>query len=279
MRRRDLLIGASAAWWLRPASAQPVERRLRRVALLAAGNPRSSPQWVAFDARLRELGYVEGRNLETIFLSGEGRPERFAAVATELIRARPEALVAAGPDQLLRAARDAANGLPMIMVAVDADPVAAGLIQSLARPGGNVTGIAFTQPELAAKRLELLKETLPAVTQIGMLWDTLTGDQLKPVADTAGKLGVALVPIELTRPSYDLEGAFATARQGGLGGLLISLTPDIFRQRARVAALALEHRMPAIYPLREFVEIGGLMSYGVNFPAQWRRAAEYSTGC
>jgi putative tryptophan/tyrosine transport system substrate-binding protein len=277
VRRRDLLIftGALGTGRTRLAHAQQGQPRPYRVALLSAGNPRSSPQWVAFDERMRALGYIEGQNIQTEFRNGEGRPDRFAGAAAELMLFQPDVVVAAGPELVLRAARDAANGLPLVIIAVDADPIASGLAASLGRPGGNVTGISFRQTELAAKRLELLKEALPAIQRVAVLWDVFAADQHQSLRDAAAALSISMILIELRDAPYDIKAAFARARDAGVHAVLVSLSPDIFRQREHVVRIAFENGLPAVFPLREFTEAGGLMSFGVSFPAQWRRAAEY----
>ena len=145
--------------------AQP-PRKVARVGMISGANPRSAPYWVAFDQRPHELGYVEGHNLATAFCNPEGRGERFPECAAALVRFQPDVIVASGPEASIRAVQHATSTLPIVMVAIDYDPIALGYVAGLARPGGNITGVVSQQVELAAKRLELLKEVLPPVTRV-----------------------------------------------------------------------------------------------------------------
>jgi putative ABC transport system substrate-binding protein len=193
-----------------------------------------------------------------------------------LVRLKPDLIVAAGPEPLFAAVRQATRTIPVVMVSVDFDPVATGYIASLARPGGNLTGVTFRQAELAAKRLELLKETVPGLARVAVVWDTFSHDQMQSVSAAAAALKLQLHPIEFRDTPYDFEGALGAAARDGAGAVLSALSPEMFRERARLARAALDHRLPAAFPLREFADEGGLMSFGVNFPDQWRRAAEYA---
>ena len=206
MNRRDFLAGvlAAVALGLVVPSSHAAEQQdnIRRIGVFAAASPRSAPQYVAFEQRLRELGYVEGRNLAIEFRTAEGRAERMPELAAELVQLAPDLIVAVGSQPLIGALQQASHGrVPIVMVAVDFDPVAAGFVASLARPSGNITGVFFRQPELAAKRLELLRELVPEAAPIAVLWDAFTTEQLTSVEAAAGALGVQLQPIQLaTRP-------------------------------------------------------------------------------
>lgn len=271
MRRCAVLVALLALF----AASAAAQDKAWRVGLLAAGNPRTSPQWVAFDERLRELGYVEGRNIRTEFRDGEGRADRFAVHAADLVGRRPDLIVVAGPEALFAAVRQATATLSIVMIAVDFDPVAAGYVASLARPGGNFTGLTLRQTEVAAKRLELLKEMVPGLARVAVLGDAFSRDQVKAVADAASALNLQLHAVEFSSAPYDFESALRDAVRAGAGAALVSLSPEIFRERARIASIALDQRLPTTFPLREFAAEGGLMSFGVNFPRQWRRAAEF----
>lgn len=270
--RWDALFVAVLVLLSEPALAQ---EKSWRVGLLAAGNPRSAPQWVAFDARLRELGYVEGRKIVTEFRNGEGRVDRFAAHAAELVGLKPDLIVAAGPEPLFAALRRQTRTIPIVMLSVDFDPLAAGYISSLARPGGNLTGLTLRQTELAAKRLELLKEAVPRLNTVAVLWDAFSRDQMESMTAAAAALGLPVHAIELRETPYDFAGLLQAAIRDGVGAALSALSPELFRKRARLALVARELSLPTTLPLREFAEEGGLMSFGVSFPDQWRRAAEY----
>ena len=176
--------------------AQPPSK-VARVGLLSAGSPRSARQWVALDQRLRELGYVEGHTLETAFRNPEGRVERFSAFAVELIHFQPDVIVAAGPETSLRAVKQATSTIPIVMIAIDYDPMALGYVAGLARPGGNITGVSFQQIELTGKRLELLKDALPGITRVAVFWDTFTTDQLGEAVAAARVLGVQLQELKV----------------------------------------------------------------------------------
>ena len=280
MSRRGLIAGILAAVALGLVAASPraagQQEKIHRVGVFAAASPRSAPQYAAFEQRLRELGFVEGRNLAVEFRTAEGRAERIPELAAEFVRLRPDLIVAVGPESLVRAVQQATRGtIPIVMVAVDFDPVAAGVVASLARPGGSITGVFFRQPELAAKRLELLKEVVPDAARVAIFWDEFTTEQLKSAEAAAGALAVQVEPIELRDAPYDFDGAFAAASRAGAGAVLTPMSPAIFRDRTRAADAALRSRIPAMFASRELAEAGGLVAYGANLAEQVRRAATY----
>jgi putative ABC transport system substrate-binding protein len=249
--------------------------KVARVGLLSAVSPRSARQWVAFDQRLHELGSVEGHTLETTFCNAEGREERFPACAAELVRWQPDVIVAVGPEASLRAVQHATSTIPIVMIAIDYDPMALGYVAGLVRPGGTITGVYFQQIELSGKRLELLKETLPGVTRVAVFWDIFGAHQFRETEAAARVVGVQVQALELREPSYDFESAFRAALQGRAEALLVLVSPVFFRERARIADLALTHRLPTMFGFREWAEAGGLMAYGVNLSDLFRRAAMY----
>ena len=249
--------------------------KVSRISVLSSGNPRSAPQWRAFDQRLHELGYMEGYNLESVFHNAEGRAERFATVATALVQRQPDVLVAAGTEAMIRAATHATKTIPIVMVAIAFDPLARGYVTSLAKPGGNLTGMVFRQPELTGKRLQLLKEVLPDVSRVAVFWDRFGAGQLREAEAAAPLVGIQLYPVELREPPYDFERAFTTVAEKGAWALLGFASPVFFLERARLLALAQRHRLPTIYPLREYAEVGALLAYGASFAAIFRRAADY----
>jgi putative ABC transport system substrate-binding protein len=266
----------------RDAAGQP--ERAYRIGVLAAGSPRSQDFYQAFYGRLRELGYEEGRNLSIDHRSAEDRAERAPEIAAELLRAGagpPDLIVAVGPEWALRAAVRATgdsghDALPIVVVAIDYDPVARGYIAGLARPGGRITGVVFRQVELAAKRLQLLTEAVPGAARVAVLWDGASADQLQATQSAAGPLALQLQPIELgDAPPYDFDRALDAAAREGAAAVLSSVSPAIFRGRERLASAAQRHRLPAMYAARQFAEAGGLMAYGANFAEQMRRAAAY----
>jgi putative ABC transport system substrate-binding protein len=192
------------------------------------------------------------------------------------VRLPVDVLVASGPEAALRAAKDATSTLPIVMIAIDYDPIARGYIAGLPRPGGNITGLLLQQLELTGKRLELLKEAVPQLRRVAVLWDEPSADQWHAAATAARELGVPVQSLELHRPpDYDLTGALRAAAQEHADALLVLMSPVLFRHRAHIAALAAQHRLPTMFGVREFVEAGGLMSYGANLSHMIRRAADY----
>ena len=246
-----------------------------RVGMLNTGQPRSASFVQAFEHRLRELGYVEGQNLVFAFRTAEGQAERLPDLAVALVPLNLDVLVVTGPEAALRAAQQATSTLPIIVVAIDFDPIARGYIAGLARPGGNITGLFFQQFELTGKRLEFLKYALPELRRVAVFWDMFSADQL-PVAEAAARgVGVQLQPIELRQPPYDYPSAFRAAAVGRVEAVLPLTSPVFFRERDHLLALLGTHRLPAIFSHREFVDAGGLMAYGPSFEEMWRRAADY----
>jgi ABC-type uncharacterized transport system substrate-binding protein len=247
-----------------------------RIGVLSARNPRSASNWVTFEQRLRERGYGEGHQLELAFCSAEGLAEKFVACAAELVRFQPDVIVAAGPEAAIRAVQHATSTLPIIMVAIDYDPVALGYVAGLARPGGNITGVVSQQVELAPKRLELLKEALPQVTRVAVLWAPFAADQFRVVEAAARVLGVQVHSVALGQPPYDPAGAFEAAARGHAEALLVLQFPLSSHEGAHLIDLAAQHRLPLIMPSNlGWVKAGAFMAYGVNIDALCRRAADY----
>jgi putative tryptophan/tyrosine transport system substrate-binding protein len=256
-----------------PAMAQ--ERKIFRIGAVSAGAPRSSPHWIAFGQRLGELGYVDGKNMAIEFRSAEGQPERFPRLIAESIASGVDVILPVGPEQSLRAAKEATATIPIVAVAIDYDPIARGYVGGLARPGGNITGVFLRQPELTAKRIELLKEVVPKARHLAVFWDTFSTDQLEAAEVAARSAGFQLQRFEFRDPPYSLDGPMRAAVRQQAGVLLGLASPIFFRQRAELADLAVKHRLPAIVPFREAAEAGVLMSYGADLPSMLRRAAEY----
>jgi putative ABC transport system substrate-binding protein len=258
------------------AAAAPPAQHVFRVGLLSLAHPRMVPWFTAFEQRLRELGYAEGHNMSMEFRNAEGQFERLPALAAELVRLPVDVLVAPGPEAVLQAAQHATQTIPIVMVAVDYDPLTLGYVAGLARPGGNITGIFLQQPELTGKRLEFLKETLPHLKQVAVVWDAVSADQFQAAQEAARVLGVQIHSLELRQPpAYDVEGAVATAAQEGVEAVAVLMSPLIGRHSARLTALALQYRLPTMFGVRIRVEEGGLMAYGASLPDTFQRAAEY----
>jgi putative ABC transport system substrate-binding protein len=256
------------------APAQPAGK-VYRIGVFASGaNPRSAPFYQAFEQRLRDLGWAEGKNLVIEFQMPKGpRDLDFATVAADLVRRNVDVILAGGPEASLRAARQATSAIPIVMVALNYNPVAKGYVASLAHPGGNVTGVFSQAPEQAAKQLELLREALPNVTVVGVLSEAFARDQVAALARTASQLHLQLVRLEVP-PPYDYERAFLALKRRPVGAVLIVGSPIFFRDRARIAEIALRHRIPA-GGFATGAEAGLLLGFGVNPSVPYRLAADY----
>ena len=262
--------------WRYEAQAQ-TPARIYRIGILSAGNREATRyQFGAFDAGLRELGYVEGKNVTLEYRFADGIFERLPALAAELVRLKPDVmLVHSTPGNL--ATKQATTEIPIIMVSV-ADPVGVGLVTNLARPGGNITGITNISAELAGKRLELLREIMPRVLRIAVIVnpnDPVAAPQIRNAEEAARSLGIQLQPVVHVRSAEDLEGAIAASIKGKAGAAIRMVDPLGTPLRKRTVELAAKHRLPIMYPFREDVEAGGLISYGTNLPDQYRRAATF----
>ncbi len=258
--------------WPRFALAQQAERTYR-VGWQSTAT-RTELYNIAFVQRLRELGFVEGRNLVIEFRATEGRIERLPELAADLARQNCDVLLAPGTEANLAAIKQASRDTPIVMVAIDYDPVATGHIASLARPGGRITGVSQQQLELPTKRLELLKELLPRAKRIAVFSDTSTAGQLKAVQAGATRLGVALQVLEFTRTPYDYESAFAESVRAKAEALLVLTSGNFVPARRQIPELALKHRLPSMFGNAVWADAGGLLSYGPNFSDFYRRAAE-----
>jgi putative ABC transport system substrate-binding protein len=276
MRRRDFitLFGGAAALWPLGARAQK-SGKIARIGYLSAANPRSMPAFQAFEQRLRELGYIEGQNIVIEYRNAEGKVDRLPNLAANLVRLDVNVIVTA-TDPATRAAKGASTTIPILMLAINYDPIALGYIDSIARPGGNVTGLFFQHLELLAKRFGLFKEMLPSVGRVAVVSDSLTADQLKAVQAANQSVGLELQPLDLQNPPYDFENAFRVAMQSRAEAIFVLESAPIFRGRTQIAQLAMKNRLPTSFAFRDYVEVGGLVSYGVNFSTMYQRAADYA---
>ena len=234
-----------------------------------------SARMEAFRQGLRELGYVEGKNLIIEWQSADGHFDRLPELTAELIRHKVNVIVSAGP-AATRAAKDATALIP-IVIANEADPVGTGYVASLARPGGNITGLATLAPELSGKRLELLKEIVTNLSRLAIIGTkdyASNAQSLKETEAAAETLGLKLQYLDVQKPQ-DIETAFRAASSGHADAVLMLLSPVLNSERPQVAARAIKHRLPAMYPAEEYVADGGLMSYGANITDLFRRAAIY----
>jgi putative ABC transport system substrate-binding protein len=227
---------------------------------------------------LRELGWVEGRNLFVERRWAAGQEDQLPAMAADLVNLKMDVIVTLSTPAAM-AAKQATNTIPIVITFV-ADPLGSGLVASLARPGGNITGVTTIAPELVAKRLELLKQVVPDAGRIAVLWDPIglterTRRNMREETEAAGRaLGVNLQFFEVRRPE-DFERVFAAMVDARIGALLVSPTPMLFEARKGIVAHAAKNRLPTVYAWREAVEAGGLVSYATNFPEMYRRAAIY----
>ena len=255
-----------------PTHAQQPSKVLRVGGV--SGQPRSSILWTSFVARMAALGYQEGKNFTFDLVladSVEGYRQgyrRFGGGAVDIS-------VAPGPEVSLQSALALPGAIPIVMVAIDYDPLARGYVKSLARPDGHATGLMLQQVELAAKRVQLLKDAFPDLTAMTVFWDQSSADQWAMTQEAAGKLGVRLAGIELRNPPYDYEKALAEAPPDFRRVLFPLTSPFVFRELDKVAELALRHRAVLMFSNREMAAAGGLMTYGVSFPATFARVAEY----
>ncbi len=275
MNRRDAVLALLAFGAVPLAVEAQQAGKVPRIGVLQAGLPSSgtSPVADAFLEGLRDLGYVEGRNVFIEHRWAEERLDRLPDLAADLVRVKVDVIVAGGI-AATRAAKQATATIPIVMSAAT-DPLGAGLIASLARPGGNITGSATLLSELGAKRLELLKEAFPKISRVAVLYDPTTSPSvLKEVEGAAERLKIQLRVLEVRTPE-ELEGAFREAKRSRADALSVLASPFFQSQRVRIASLAAEYRLPASVPHREYVETGGLMSYGPNFRDLNRRAAIY----
>jgi putative ABC transport system substrate-binding protein len=272
MTRREFitLLGGASVWWPRPANAQPAAKT-RRVGIL--GNELTRP-WEGLRQHLRDLGHIEGRNLTIESRWSEGITDRLRELASELVQLDVEVIVASGTDAT-RAAMQATATIPI--VTLSAYPEKTGLVQSLARPGGNVTGLSTLGPQLAGKRLQLLKEIAPRISRVAFLFNPANPAEtlwLQEVLAAAPAAGINILPVELRTPS-DHSTALAAAISGGADGLFVVGNPVSFKIRSLIAQAAATSQLPAIYEERLFVEAGGLMAYVPSFIELFRRAAIY----
>ncbi|HYB73497.1 MAG TPA: ABC transporter substrate-binding protein [Candidatus Sulfotelmatobacter sp.] len=254
-----------------PAADAQQGTAVPRVGFLLPGASPAVPYAEAFRLGLTELGYTVGRDLLIEYRSAEGRAERLQELVAGLVRVRVALIVTSGEGAL--AAKGVTSTVPIVM-AVSADPVGAGLVADLARPGGNITGLTLLAPGIVAKRLELAKEVLPDLTRAAVLWNPnpLGRRVLEELEAAAKPMGIAVQAVE-ARGAEDLPGAFAA--MAGAGAVVVLADPLTIAQRGRIMGLALSHKLPAISDTRQFADAGGLVAYGPSLLDSFRRAATY----
>ena len=261
-----------------PAEAQQAGK-VYRIGILrsSSGPPTTSPFYIGLRQGLRELGYVEGQNLIIEHRSAKRMPERYPVIAAELVRLKVDVIVTSPDPPGIRAAQQATRTIPIVMSGVRIDPVEAGFVVSLARPGGNITGLTQRASKLHAKRLELLKEAFPRISRVAVIWRPRDQKQSMKEVEAAGQaLGIQILSVVVKRRWGDFESAFSTIiSQERPDGLLVGPSSFMNRYRAYFHEFTAKKGLPTIYSQSRFVDAGGLMSYGVKVSDLFRRAATY----
>ncbi len=259
------------------AEAQQPTKVSRIGYLVSSDSITESSRSEAIRRALRDLGYVEGQNIAFEYRYAEGKLDRFPEIAAELVRLKVDVIVVAGGNTLIRAAKNATKTIPIVMVGSAPDPVEAGFVESLARPGGNVTGLALLVNELAGKRLELLKEGVPKLARVAVLHDpTLPPNllELKGVQAAARELGLIIQSWEV-RGMDDFDKVFAVQNKQRPDGVYVIAGRLVTSNRKQIVDFTLKSRLPSVYPQREYVDAGGLMYYGANIADSYRRVAYF----
>ena len=260
-----------------PAEAQQPTKIPRIGYVSGTGDPKTPGSRVElFQQGLRELGYIEGKNILVEYRYAEGKLDRAPALVAELLQLKVDVLVVTFLPAS-RAAREATKTIPIVVV-TSVDPVATGLVDSLARPGGNITGLTTLTKDLSGKRLELFKETVPVISRVGVLWDSnaeAPAISLKEYEEAARALNIPLQSLAVRGPNPDIDGAFQAAAKGRANALIMISSPVLSRYAKRIPDLAIKNRLPSTYERSGYVETGGLMSYAANDADQFRRAAVY----
>ena len=273
MGRREFitLLSSAAVTW--PSATRAEHSPVPVIGLLGSGAAPAQSEWTAaFLQRLRELGWSEGRNIIIDYRWGEGHAERFSEIAAEFVQRKVTLILTHNTPPTL-AAKQATSTIPIVF-ATAGDPIGAGIVTSLARPGGNITGLSSQTPDAAGKRLELFQQLVPGLHRLATLADVdnpYAAIDLRQFNEAARTLGIEVLSFEIRR-SEEIDSVFDALRR--TDALYVLPVPLLFANRARINALALNARLPTLHGVREYVEAGGLMSYGPNWPSMWRRAAD-----
>jgi ABC-type uncharacterized transport system substrate-binding protein len=274
--RRTFVCTLTGSLLATPLAAEAQQAgRVYRIGVLMnkASDPAESRQWQGLWLGLRERGWIEGENILIEVREAEGNSSRVPELAADLVRRKMDLIVTRG-SLFTGAVKAATSSIPIVFIA-HADPVGTGHVASLARPGGNITGLAILQTELGAKGLEILRSVVPTVTRIAVLWHPGTPSAapgLKALEEPARRLRLELQPVGARSPA-ELEGAFAAMARARAQGVLVLATPIFFGERQRLGGLAIAHRLPTMFQIRDYAEAGGLMSYGADLADLYRRAA------
>jgi putative ABC transport system substrate-binding protein len=275
--RRKIFVWFLTTWLLTTVSARAQQpAKIPRIGYLSGSSISVLADRIeAFRQGLRELGYVEGKNLVIEWRSAEGKIDRVPELAAELVRLKLDVIVSPGP-AVTRPLKEATSTIPIVM-ASDTDPVGSGFIASLARPGGNITGLASLAPEVGGKQLELLKEISPKISRVAVIGNSANPGDAQALRETvlaAGSFEVYLRYLDILDPK-DIETAFRAAAKGRADALMVLGNPILNAHRKQIVDLAVKQRLPATYTRPEFIEAGGLMYYGTNYNDLYRRAATY----
>jgi len=276
MRRREFiaLVGSSVAWPL-GAVAQTERPNFLRVGTASPTQRRASTSFLLpFEQRMAELGYVDGKNFALEFIELT-QPNQFVEAFKELVQRKVDVLLAYGAEASLNSAMAASKTTPIVMVAIDYDPIHLGLVSNLARPTGNVTGLFFEQIELAAKRIQVLKDAFPAMTAATVFWDEISADQWNATKESAEKFDLQVTGIELRERPYDYERALLRAPATHRDFLIVMTSPFFAADRKRLVDFTTHKHIGSMFVFREYVDLGGLMSYGPNRVVLSRRMADY----
>ena len=276
MKRRKfitLLGGAAAAAHAWPSVARAQSQKMLRIGV-ASVNPRDTPFYITFLKRLRELGYDEGQNFDFEFLKISS-PAEYPEGVKELVQRHVDIILAQGPEVILKSAMAATSKIPIVMIAIDYDPFVRGYVTSLAHPTGNVTGVFFQQIDLSAKRHEIAKEMVPGLQSAAAFWDSPATDQWQSLKNAGQNLGMALFGVEMRDQPYNYGAAWERVPAEYRRMLILPTSPIFFRDREQIAKFTVERRIPAMFAFREWVDVGGLVSYGASITGLFGRAADY----
>jgi putative ABC transport system substrate-binding protein len=277
MKRRDFvtLLGGTAVAWPLAARAQQAGKAARIGFLGVSLNaPGTAALYQNFLEELRENGFRDSQNLIVEYRRSDD-PRGIFVAAAELMRSPIDLIVAQGPEVSLQAVVGASRCVPIVLQAINYDPIGRGYIESIARPGGNITGLFYRQAELAAKKVELLTQAFPERTRLAILWDALVAEEFATAEHAANSLRLQVRSVKLENPPYDFPAAFRTLARDGAQMLLVLSSPLFAESRARLAELAIEHRLPTMFIFKTYVEAGGLMTYSVDQAAMYRRTGAY----
>jgi putative ABC transport system substrate-binding protein len=276
MRRREFitLLGGAAAWPLGARAQQA--GKVFRIGFIGPGlnSPATILPHQAFLAQMHSFGFIEGQNYTVTYVRLDD-PRGVSVVASEMLGSQPDLIIAAGPEIALQVVVGSSRAIPIVVIAVNFDPIARGYVKSLAQPGGNITGVVFQQLELAQKQVELLTQAFPDKTRLGVLFDAQTADQFSAAERSAKSLNLQIQGHKLEKPPYDFDAAFRSVTAGGAQMALVLSSPAFTPHTSRIGELAIKHRLPTMFIAKHYVEAGGLMCYGADFLLMWRRAADY----